>query len=138
MSRHAGSCLCGKVRYVLNQEPTSIVVCHCTHCQKQTASAFSIFVQAPRKAVEISGVLQTYKDTGDSGQPVNRQFCPNCGSPILSELAIMPDVAFIKAGTFDDTDWLKPTFNMFCDSAQHWVDLPGEIPNFARMPESAG
>jgi hypothetical protein len=87
-------------------------------------------VMAPRKAVQITGNFQAYKDTGDSGQTVLRQFCPNCGSPILSEAAMMPEVAFIKAGTFHDTGWLRPTFNMFCDSAQRWLVLPEDIPNF--------
>jgi hypothetical protein len=127
-----------QVQYVLTGEPTSVAVCHCTHCQKQTASAFSIVVMAPRKALEITGDLKAYKDTGDSGQTVLRQFCPNCGSPVLTEAAVMPEVAIIKAGTFNDTGWLRPAFNMFRDSAQPWLDLPEDIPNFGRMPANAG
>jgi hypothetical protein len=55
-----------------------------------------------------SKALKTYHDTGESGQPVLRQFCDECGSPVISDVAVMPDILFIKAGTLDDTSWLSP------------------------------
>lgn len=134
MTNHHGGCLCGRVRYVLHGEPDAVCVCHCTHCQKQTSSAFSIVALAPKTSVEIKGELATYADTGDSGQAVLRRFCPTCGSPVVGECASMPDVQIIKAGTFNDTDWLQPTFNIYCDSAQSWVKIPEGQQNFGRMP----
>ncbi len=46
MKRH-GSCLCGKITFTLDEENPTIAVCHCTHCQKQTGSAFSLNALAP-------------------------------------------------------------------------------------------
>jgi hypothetical protein len=38
----------------------------------------------------------------------------------------MPDLAFIKAGTLEDTSWLQPTLEVWARSAQPWVPaLPG-------------
>ena len=71
---------------------------------------------------------------GDSGKAVGRCFCPDCGSPILSDVEAMPGIAIIKAGTLDDTNSLKPGMQIFCDSAQPWVQLGGEMKHFARMP----
>ena len=51
----------------------------------------------------MTGPIKTFEDTGDSGKPVHRRFCPECGSPIISEVEVMPGLAFIKAGTLDDT-----------------------------------
>ena len=31
-----GGCLCGKVRYSADAEPTFVGVCHCKNCQKGT------------------------------------------------------------------------------------------------------
>lgn len=114
-----GGCLCGQVRYQA-ADPTMTVICHCTHCQKQSGGAFSIMVVSPRESFTFEGPLKTYEDTGDSGAKVLRRFCATCGSPILTEGG---EVAIIKAGTLDDTSGLKPTVQLYCDSAQPWVPL---------------
>jgi hypothetical protein len=129
-----GGCLCGKVRYSADAEPMFVGVCHCKNCQKQAGSAFSIVVAIPKPALSLQGTTKTYADRGDSGKAFGRIFCPECGSPILSDVEIMPDVAIIKAGTLDDTSWLKPTMEIYCDSAQPWVSLGGGMQRFAKMP----
>ena len=134
MKQMTGGCLCGQARYSAEAEPILTAVCHCRNCQKQAGTAFSVVVAVPKSLVEVSGNLKTYHDTGGSGQSVERRFCPDCGSPILSEIALMPDVVFIKAGTLDDTRWLSPTMEIFCASAQSWVDLSGDLQRFPGMP----
>jgi hypothetical protein len=84
--------------------------------------------------LSTTGQLKTFEDTGESGQPVHRRFCPDCGSPIITEVDAMPGLAFIKAGTLDDTKWLKPTMELYCASAQQWVPALGETQKFQRAP----
>jgi hypothetical protein len=84
----------------------------------------------------VTGQTKTFHDTGDSGKAVDRRFCPECGSPIVSEVAVMPDIAFIKAGTLDETQWLAPTMEVYCASAQGWVGLTGGMQRFPQMPGS--
>lgn len=134
MREMRGGCLCGQVRYSANAEPALIAVCHCKNCQKQAATAFSVVVAIPKSAMSIQGQLKTYQDRGDSGQPVRRNFCPECGSPITSDVAVMPDLTFIKAGTLDDTSWLDPKMHVYCDSKQHWTPIPEGSEKFAKMP----
>jgi hypothetical protein len=43
-------------------------------------------------------------------------------------------MSIIKAGTLDDVSWLKPTMEIFCDSAQPWVGLQGGMQRFPKMP----
>jgi hypothetical protein len=134
MPQIAGGCLCGKVRYSANAEPAFTGVCHCTDCQKYGGSAFSVVVGLPKDALSVQGKMTTYSKSGDSGQPTQRSFCPECGSPIVEEVAVMPGMVMIGAGTLDDTDWVKPGMEIFCDSAQSWVDLAGEMKRFPKMP----
>jgi hypothetical protein len=129
-----GRCLCGQVQYVANAEPAIIAVCHCKNCQKQTGTAFSVIVGIPKAALSINGKLKRFHDTGDSGRTVERNFCPECGSPIISDVAIMSDLTFIKAGTLDDTSWLDPKMHIYCDSAQHWSLIPEDSQKFEKMP----
>ena len=74
-----GGCLCGKVRYDIAAPPLMTAVCHCTNCQKQSGSAYSVLIGVPGAAVSTTGTLKTYEDSGDSGGKVMRQFCPECG-----------------------------------------------------------
>jgi hypothetical protein len=129
-----GGCLCGHVRYSAETEPVFVGVCHCKNCQKQAGTAFSVVMAVPATALSIEGELKTYKDRGDSGQVVFRRFCPNCGSPIAGDTAALPGVTIIKAGTLDDTSWLQPTMEIYCDSKQPWVSLGGDQQRFAKTP----
>ena len=129
-----GGCLCGQVRYSATAEPMFTGVCHCTSCQKQSGSAFSIVIAVPLPALSIQGSPKAYSSKGDSGKEVTSRFCPNCGSTILSEPALMPGAAILRAGTLDDTSGLKPTMEIYCDSARPWVSLGGGMKRFAKMP----
>jgi hypothetical protein len=132
--RISGGCLCGQVRYRAEAEPIFVRVCHCRNCQKQCGSAFNIVVAIPKPALSVAGMLKTFDDRGDSGKVVRRRFCPECGSSLIAEPEAIPDITIIHAGTLDDTSWLRPTGEIFCDSAQAWVRLGGNMARFPRMP----
>jgi hypothetical protein len=134
MAKIAGGCLCGKVRYIAEAEPAFVAVCHCTDCQKFTGSAFGVVVGVPKPALSIQGKVTTYSKNGDTGRSISRQFCPECGSSIAEEVEAVPGVVMIASGTLDDTSWLKPGMQIYCDSAQSWVKLGGEMQSFAKMP----
>jgi hypothetical protein len=125
MAKLDGSCLCGKVTYTCAAEPLAVAACHCTDCQRQTGTSFSIIVGVPRDALHIQGdSLASFTTVGtDTGQEVSRRFCPECGSPVMSLADAMPELAFIKAGTLHDTSWLDPQLHVWCDSAQPWIPL---------------
>ena len=103
-----GRCLCGGVTYSADTEPMVEAVCHCTDCQRQTGNPFSVIVAVPRPALAVEGgTLASFSTTGeDHGGETQRYFCSNCGSPLYSVAAVLPDVAFIKAGSLDDASWL--------------------------------
>jgi hypothetical protein len=105
----SGGCPFGQARYSAEAEPVFVGVCHCRNCQRQAGSGFSIVLTIPKPAFSVAGALKTFSDRGDSGKAVSRRFCPECGSPIISECEALPDLTIIKAGTLDDTSWLKPT-----------------------------
>ncbi len=130
----AGGCLCGKVRYSANAEPIFVGLCHCHDCQKFTGSAFSTVIALPKPAVTVTGTLKGFTKPGDSGKPIARLFCPECGSPILDEAEAMPGAVMINAGTLDDPSWVKPTAQVYCASAQPWVRIGGDMQRFDKMP----
>src|SRR5580700_11378820 len=134
MTQIVGGCLCGKVRYSSDADTVFVGVCHCTDCQKFSGSAFAAVVGVPEAAFSVQGKLATYSKIGDTGKLVERRFCPECGSSIVEATATMPGIAMINSGALDDASWVKPAMQIFCDSAQPWVRLGGEMQRFPKMP----
>lgn len=124
--RRTGGCLCGAVRYEVEWPPQALVVCHCKDCQKQAGTTFSLVGVSRREGLKVSGDLATFTHPGSSGQPVNRRFCGDCGSPVLTDTgaARAQGIIFFKAGTLDDTAGLAPTVHFWTASAQDWFAIP--------------
>ena len=80
-----GGCLCGKIHYSADAEPTFVGLCHCHDCQKFTGSAFAAVIGLPKSAVTVTGALKGFTKRGDSGKPIRRLFCPECGASVMDE-----------------------------------------------------
>ena len=135
MTSVTGRCLCGRVQYSLTGDPVFTGICHCRNCQRYTGSAFETALVFPSASVNVQGELKTYRDTGDSGQPVFRRFCPNCGSGMIAEASVMPGLTIVLAGTLDDPSFYKPEMEVYCSSAQPWTSASSnERARFPKMP----
>lgn len=111
-----GGCLCGNIRYSFYGPPLLTAICHCSHCQRQSGSAFSVIAAVAKNSFSQTGECKVYFDKGDSGNSVERHFCEDCGSPIYSLSEALPEMVLIKAGTLDDCSTLKPEIEVFCSS----------------------
>lgn len=135
MSTLDGHCMCGNVRYTVDDgtDPLMTVVCHCTVCQRQSGAPFSLNVVLPEETVHVSGpTLGEYETTSEeTSTPVQRRFCTNCGSPILSVLGSMPGIVAIKAGTLSDKTGLEPSAEVWTRSKQPWVETNDDLGVFA-------
>lgn len=136
MTEQSGGCLCGGVRYEFDAEPAMTAVCHCTHCQKTSGSAFSVVLGVPAGSVRLvrSGSLATFEYTGTSGQPVLRKFCRVYGAPVISDAAAFPGLLFVKAGTLDDRSRIEPGLHIWTNSAQPWVAIGETTKRFPGNP----
>lgn len=123
MGKVKGGCLCGSVRYESPEEPQMVAVCHCTHCQKSSGSAFSVNLGMAADSVKFTGTPAVYEDKGTSGQPLFRMFCGKCGSSLATDAKAFPGILFVKAGTLDDASWVNPGLEIWTQSAQKWSDV---------------
>jgi len=133
MTKVSGGCLCGAVRYECNREPLGTAICHCTHCQKVSGSAFSVNVIVPAAGMTWQGEAPaSFADKGESGRSLSRKFCSHCGSSLATEAESFPGMLIIKAGTLDDKSWLKPNTHVWTRSAQPWVKIEPGVTTFAK------
>ena len=133
--KKTGRCQCGKIKYSLREDKViSGHHCHCKDCQRTTGSGKATILFIARKYVDLKGQLKFFESKGTSGSYVRRGFCPNCGSPIISYVSEQPDVKFIKAGSLDDSSWLKIESNFWSDTANHWDPVDEKLPTFEKNP----
>jgi len=122
-----GSCLCGNITYEIDGDLLATAVCHCEHCQRQSGGAFSTNLVVRDEQLTVSGDLKVYEDRGRTGDAIYvlRKFCPDCGSPIVSELIEPAGILAVKVGTLDDRSEIEPQIQVWCDDKQPWIDLVG-------------
>ena len=75
----------------------------------------------PRDELTINGEPKVIEVPRDQGGVTYRHFCGNCGSPLISILDDAQDLAWIKAGTLNDTSSLEPELEAWTRSAQPWA-----------------
>ncbi|MEL6583999.1 MAG: GFA family protein [Pseudomonadota bacterium] len=132
-----GGCQCGAVRYTAG-EILGTARCHCTDCQKQSASAFGLSVYVPTEGFEITGPTTRYESTADSGKTVARVFCTRCGVRIahLKLPENEADYISLKGGTLDDVALATPAVEIWTKSKLPWIALIDDIPHFQEQPPS--
>jgi hypothetical protein len=129
----AGGCQCGKIRYEITEVPQLVYTCHCTDCQHITSSAFSLGIALPEAAFRLTaGEPRTIERIPDSGRLNIRFVCPYCASWTHSK----PRGGTIRfrAGTLDDTSWLRPTRHIWTRSKQPWVTFAAGDEIFEGQP----
>lgn len=94
--------------------------CHCKDCQRTTGSGKATILFIARKYVDIKGDLKYFESKGSSGSHVRRGFCDICGSGVLSYAKEISHIVYVKAGTLDDSSWVKIDSNFFTKSSNDW------------------
>lgn len=133
-----GGCLCGQVRFTVNQAPVRTFACHCTFCQRVTGSSFFAESIFPMDAVHFNGgQLRQYEHRSDhSGKKVVVHFCPSCGSTLGLTFERWPDLHAISRGCLDDPNAVQVTSHIWTRSAQTGVALPANVDCFAEARAS--
>jgi hypothetical protein len=131
----SGNCRCGRVEFVLREEPISFYLCHCTECQAESGSAFGQSMAVRREAVEvIEGLVRDHTIEHDGGRRSSITYCANCMTMIWGSSDRVPQIYGLNAGCLDASANLQPYGNMWTRSARPWVRLaPG--PRFEQNPE---
>lgn len=131
-----GGCQCGEVRYTLKAPPLTLYCCHCTECQRQSASAFGISMRVRFDDIEVTGEMARHtRSKTESGSALVCEFCPRCGVRLFHRRDAYEADVSLKSGSLDDTSWLVPAGHIWTGSKQKWVVIEEDGLNYAGQPE---
>jgi hypothetical protein len=100
----------------------------------ETGAGHLTIAAVPDAAVEVTGVTATYSKAGDSGQLIERTYCPQCGSTLFARPHVLPGITMLRAGTLDDSSTLTPRVNVYASSATAWDPPSPALRGFPQMP----
>jgi hypothetical protein len=124
MKTYLGGCLCGAVRYRIVGEPIDVNICYCTQCRRQTGSPMAVFPTYPFDRYEV---LQGKPASIRVSDFATRQFCRDCGSPLIWRRDGSTDID-IFLGTLDEPDRMpKPNAQIWTQHRISWVHPYPEI-----------
>lgn len=74
--------------------------------------------------VEIEGEPARFSRLAASDRIIACDYCPTCGTRLFHGRVEEDNEMAIKAGTLDDTSWLRPAGHIWTRSKQPWVQVP--------------
>jgi hypothetical protein len=129
-----GGCYCKGLRYVAEGEPVMKAQCHCRECQYITGGSPNVFIAMPIAGFKYTkGECKQFTRT-DIERPATREFCPNCGTHVVTRAQGFPAV-IIKVGSLDDPKQFgDPQMAIYTIDKQSFHRIPDGIPTFERLP----
>jgi hypothetical protein len=130
--KFTGGCYCKQVRYEAEGDPMIKAECYCRECQYITGGANVLIMAMPEQGFKITqGETKGFSRT-DIDRAVTREFCPNCGTHILTRAPGLPAV-IVKVGSMDDpTLFGKADGAHFACDAQPYHRLPEDMPVYQK------
>src|SRR5205085_8608657 len=136
MNAFTGGCTCGAIRYEASAAPMLMLNCHCRDCQRASGSGYAAIAVFAKDALTIEGALRYHATMGESGNNVERGFCPTCGNPVAVKLGALPDIVGVEAASLDNPGCFKPTMDVFTASAHPWDHMDPSLAKKAAGPRS--
>jgi hypothetical protein len=95
--KFTGGCYCRKVRYEVEGDPLIRGMCHCRQCQYISGGGANVMIAMPINGFRYTSGEPKSFSRSDLDTPVKRQFCPDCGTSLVSLPPGMPDVVITMA-----------------------------------------
>ena len=125
-----GGCRCGQVRLRISAAPLLTMACHCTGCQRMSASAFSLSAAIPSEGFAVT-----------KGDPVigglhgatRHYFCPRCMSWMFTRPDGFDTFVNLRPTMLDDSSWFIPFIETMTSEKLPWAMTPA-IHRFEKWP----
>ncbi|WP_130618799.1 GFA family protein [Dyella amyloliquefaciens] len=123
----AGQCLCGAVRYAVQDAFVYAVYCHCSRCRRTTGSAFKPLAGIERGKLSIvEGEADATRFGDEQGYDLH---CRRCGS-LLYSVVREGQFVHVAMGTLVDEPSIRPDKHIFVGSKAAWFTITDGLPQF--------
>ena len=130
----SGGCYCKELRYDIDGPVQAAAQCHCRECQYFTGGAVNTLMAFSESNVHFTkGTVRTFART-DLDTPVERFFCPTCGTHLGGRSTNRPAMLIIRVGTLDDPSIFRPQAAIFMCDAQPFHNVEEGLPAFDKRP----
>lgn len=130
-----GGCYCGAVHYAIDADPMFVAQCHCRECQYISGGSPNVVVAVPEAGFHYTkGAAKQFK-RADLPEGVTREFCPDCGTHMITRAPALAGAAIVKLGTLEQPGVFgNPQMAIFLVDKQPFHTLIDGIATYERMP----
>jgi hypothetical protein len=131
MTRLSGECLCGAVRFTVEDAFRYALNCHCSQCRRTTGTAFKSFAGIERPKFRVVAGENELLIYGDPDS--HDSHCGTCGSFLYS---VVRDGTYVHVnlGALRDEPAIRPTAHIYVGSKAPWHEITDDLPQHDQLP----
>jgi hypothetical protein len=133
---HQGSCLCGSIRYVIDDDLKFIVNCHCRFCRKAHGAAFTTLLFMPLARLTVTQGQELLASYEIKALDATRCFCSRCGTRLYNSAPSRGMISLVVASLDIDVA-LRPIAHFNVESKCSWYPIADGLPQFSSTPGPA-
>ena len=129
----SGRCECGRVCFEVSGEIEDFSHCHCSQCRRLHGAAYATFAGVLRDGFHyVSGEsdVKVYASSAHN----DRVFCAECGSNILVETSLEPEMLYISMSTIDGNPARPEGYHAYAGSKAAWHEITDGLEQFDTEP----
>lgn len=130
----AGGCICGAVKFSIEDSFKAFYQCHCKQCQKLTGSAFASNIFTDPDNIEWLSGQDSITNYVHPSRDFSKSFCKACGSavPFVNKTRTS---LIVPAGSLNEFPEIRPQANIFTSEEACWLKQGALAANFSGFPE---
>lgn len=126
-----GTCRCQRVQFRITAPPLLASACHCSGCQRMSASAFSLTLTVPKAGFELTAG-ETVQG-GLRGPVAQHMFCDHCKTWMYTQVEGL-DFVNVRPTMLLDASWFVPYVETWTGEKVPWATTPARH-SFETQPD---
>ena len=128
-----GECICGQVKYYLNEKPLFTQACHCKDCKVLTGSSYVVNSSVLENTLIVEGEVSSTERKAGSGASCKTYFCIKCGTYIYADYDSAVRRLTVRTKTLDNPEKFPPQAHIFTKNKDPWLNLSDDVICFKEM-----
>lgn len=123
-----GGCLCGAVRFEVENRFAQLLLCHCDQCRKTTGSAHASNLLGNVETLTFLEGADLVHEFRHSSRDFTKAFCDTCGGALPYATA-SGQACIVPAGALDGEPAVDALDNIFSEERPEWSGRISTAPN---------